>query len=140
NELGFVHAFAKVRKDEVRLVGWLLDSSHDSPKTHHRGTESTERGKSSEDTAKDTVTQLRHVEVDDEADAHPGEAQIGEELRFMYLDEPLHRFQFHNDGVFNNQINSISAVESPTFVHNWQLHLTAVMNSSAVEFITEARF
>jgi hypothetical protein len=74
----------------------------------------------SEDKALQAVFQAADVEVDEEALLYRSEPHIGEQLRFVDGHQFLHRFQFKDDFVGNEDIHTIATIYSHAFVFDGQ--------------------
>ena len=56
------------------------------------------------------------MEIDEEAKRQARQAQVRDDLGFMHWKEPFHRFDFHDQAPFHNEIEAISALDGETFV------------------------
>ena len=49
----------------------------------------------------------------------PDKAQISEDLRLMDRQQPIHRFDLHDELTLHHDVQSIAAIETDFFVDNW---------------------
>src|SRR6478736_1746207 len=101
---------------------------------NHRGTE-TQRGEmiSSEGVSRhyalDAVFEQRDIEVDQQAQRLLVELQVSQKLRFMHWQDFLNGFEFHNQLISNDEIQTVAAVEFYSFVIEWQINLLLKWNA-----------
>ena len=56
------------------------------------------------------------MEIDEYAKRQSCQAQVRDDLGFMHRKKPFHRFDFHDQAPFHNEIEAISALDCETFV------------------------
>ena len=64
-----------------------------------------------------SVPQVNTVEIDQQPDFFVCKFKVGEQLRFVHLENLLHDFQLHDDAVFNKQVYLVAALNFYTVVH-----------------------
>jgi hypothetical protein len=88
----------------------------------------------------DSLSQNRHVEIDDESNRLVQQLQIGEELCFMDGENSLNALQLENYDILDDQIKAITTVEGHAFVDNRYGDLPLKSQSSEVQLTAEAFF
>ncbi len=84
--------------------------------------------------------QNRNIEVDHQAHSLPGQLQVSQELGFVNAQHSFHRFQFYNDLIGYDQINSIFSASFQSFVDDRQFYLSQERNISKSKFLTPTFF
>jgi len=66
------------------------------------------------------------------------EFQIREQLRLVNVEDLFNHFQFNNDAVLNDQINSVGPLDHRAIVDNGQPHLLLNRQAAFSELLTQA--
>lgn len=69
------------------------------------------------------VGQRNRIEIDQQANAAVGQAQIGQQLNLVELHQPLDRFQFKDHPVIHDDISDVTAIQQSIAVMDRQRHL-----------------
>ena len=109
----------------------------DYPNLHHRG-HGGHRGLISNDTP-DSVAQVGNIEVDEQPELIATQFQVRQNLREMEGQQFLHRLEFHNYAVFDDEVDSIRCVELNAVVDDRKTHLMCERNAIFGELVAEAR-
>lgn len=88
----------------------------------------------------DPFAQRRHVEVDEQCDLQTRDAQVGNDLRLVDRLQFGNSFQLDDQGVLNEQVDSVVAVERRALVADSDRELPRVSDVPEFELTTEARF
>ena len=102
---------------------------------YHEGHEGNEGLK---DKAFQAVFQDLYIEIDQKALVYFGEFHIREQLGLMNRFQLGHGFEFYDDGIFNEQINSIAAIEMNSFIVDRQWVLRLEGNAGQMKLTGEA--
>jgi hypothetical protein len=78
------------------------------------------------------------VEIHEQADWQPCELEIGDDLGFVHWKQPVDGFDFQHDLAFDDEIDTISAIEVDAFVVDRDLELTVNAHSPQGELVREA--
>ena len=89
-------------------------SKKDSPRRHGGTEKKAESGLYDE--AADAVFQNDCVKVQYKADRVAAKAEIGQELRVVQRAKVLHRFDLENQGLLDNNVHLVSAVQADALV------------------------
>jgi hypothetical protein len=92
---------------------------------------------SSGNEAADAVFHESGVEIQNQTDVTTARAKIGQNLRLMNQHDFVDRFYFDNNGVFDNEIGSISTIETYAFISYMQLGLSLKVQTCKRQFETE---
>jgi hypothetical protein len=87
----------------------------------------------------DARSQVWHVEVEQEAERMPTQSKIREELCAMNRQHNLNAFQFDDQASFDNEVDSVGALQSDAAIDNWQADLVFKTQASVGQFVVEAR-
>lgn len=93
-----------------------------------------------ENAADNAVFEHGDIEVDEESDTFVRESEIGDELSFVYGKHLLNGFEFNNDSIGYEEVDSKASVEAFTLVHNRKFDLTLKLDAAPCEFAREAHF
>src|SRR4051812_743843 len=70
--------------------------------------------------ARDAVTQMDDIEVEEQSYRLATEGEVREELRFVKLQNLFYRFEFHHYELFYDQVGTISARDRQSVVPDRQ--------------------
>ena len=82
---------------------------------------------------------MRNVDVNDQSQLKAAEFQIGENLCEVQRLQSLHCFEFHDNAVFDNEVDSVRRVQLDSLISDGQPHLMPERQSVLRELITPAR-
>jgi hypothetical protein len=91
------------------------------------------------DNTRDAVPDERHVEINQQAEAFVGQAEVRKKLLFVDWGKDLDRFDFHNDFVFNDQIGPEAGFDADTIINHWNRRLARRPETSPAKFIRQNR-
>jgi hypothetical protein len=80
---------------------------------------------------------MGHVEVDEQPYLETTEFQIGQYLCKMQREQFLHCFEFENDAVFDDEIDSVSGVQLNAVIDDRKPHLMCERDTVLRELIAE---
>ncbi len=103
-------------------------------------TKDTKSTKKSENKTLNAIFQPGVVEIDEQPDPYTGEFHVGQQLGFMYPLDRLDAFEFDDQLVFDQHVDSKSTIEPDFFVMHrlWVLELE--LNSIAFQLISQTLF
>src|SRR4029453_10638503 len=84
--------------------------------------------------------QCGDVKVEQQSDSFIPHLQIAQQLRFMNKQHMFNAFEFKDDQIIHNQIDTITAVQVNAFVCDRKRHLPPELNPTEVQFVTQAFF
>lgn len=126
-------------------MGWGAKGSSGVDMAVERGRKSNGRslraGSTSQlgiDEAADTLLQLWHVEVDEQAYGQAGKSKIGKRLKAMDLSQLFDRLQFHERGFFDDHVSSIRGIETQPLVFQRYGHLGLNCQPVDLELVDQA--
>ena len=93
----------------------------------------------SQDSSDDAVAEIGYVEVDEQSDGIPAEAQIGEELRRMNRQRLLNGLELDNYRVADEQIHPERGLKRNSLVLDREIDLALEGNATSVQLVTERR-
>jgi hypothetical protein len=126
----------------VDMGGWYTELSRRGAEA--RGAQRKERGKKagknelfgkSVDDAGDAVAEVLGAEVDEQAEALVGEAEVGEKLLAMDGSKLLDGLEFDDDHVLDKEIGAEGDVEHHAIVDNGDRELTLDAQAAFAEFV-----
>jgi len=85
--------------------------------------------------ATDSLTKMRHIEVDQEANRMATQFEVGEQLSEMQGKQFFNRLQFNDDAVFDKVVDPIASLEADAAVCDRQTDLVLKMQSVHVELV-----
>ena len=83
----------------------------------------------------DPLCQLPDVEVDQKTNRASRELEVGENLRLMDRKQFLHGLQLDDHGLFDQQVNPVTTIESHSFVSHWQFLLSFHPEPLLLQFV-----
>jgi hypothetical protein len=83
-------------------------------------TKSTKDTKKSEHEALNAVFEHGNIEVDQETNADACKLHIGEKLRLVYPNDPLHGLELSDELILHYEVDAIPTIKSKAFVFDWQ--------------------
>jgi hypothetical protein len=81
-----------------------------------------------------TVFQEFGVEVYQQADPVPAQTEIGQNLSYMHRQDVFHRLYFDNNGIFHNEIGTVSSRQVDTLIDQRDHHLPGKGQAALSEF------
>lgn len=91
------------------------------------------------DSALHAVPQAGHVEIDEQAEAHSRQAQIGEELGVVDREDRIDAFQFDHQRILDHEVHAIGAAKADAAVLHREWHLPPERQACKGEFAAQAR-
>jgi hypothetical protein len=89
--------------------------------------------------ADDAVFQMRHVEIEHQAVRFSGEFDVRQKLRFVDGKQRLYAFQFDDDRVLDEDVDSESALDRNAGVRDRHLHFNLDAQAGVTELVDETR-
>ena len=86
-----------------------------------------------------SVFQHRHIEIHEKAHLAPGKPEVREQLSLMDWRQRIHGFDFNNHSPFDEQVQSVTAVQLHVFVYDRQRSLLLDPQSALRELEGQAR-
>ena len=90
------------------------------------------------DEAFDSVFQVDHVEVDEETERSAAEFEVGDDLRLMDRANCVHRLDFYDDEVLNEEVHTISDFELYAVINDEKPNLTYGPDARFPELVMQA--
>jgi hypothetical protein len=84
-----------------------------------------------------TSDQRCDIKVNNDANALASQLEISKQLCVVDWQEVLDAFQFENDFILNDEVQSIPAIQLYAFVFDGQGHLALKSQPTEVEFVTQ---
>jgi len=77
----------------------------------------------------DAVFQVSNIEVYEKSEGSSTEFQVGNDLRLMNGSNRVHRFQFDDDQIFHQEIDSVAEIQLNAIVNHGQANLRIRLES-----------
>ena len=87
----------------------------------------------------DSVSHVRHIEVQKEPELVTGQFEIGQELGAMNRQYPLDAFELNDEATLDDEIHPVCRGQLDTFVHDRQMHLMFESKTGFRQLVVEAR-
>lgn len=85
----------------------------------------------------DAESQVRNVKVYQEPDFEPTQLQVCEELSMVNTQKLFNDLQFHDDDLFDEQVDPIPDIQLNPFIGNGKWHFLANAESTQVPFVSQ---
>jgi hypothetical protein len=86
----------------------------------------------------DSVSHVRHIEVQKKPELVTGQFEIGQELGAMNGQYPLDAFELDDEATFDDEIHPVCRRQLDTFVHDGQMNLMLELRAGLRQFVVEA--
>jgi hypothetical protein len=90
------------------------------------------------DHAFNAIFQVGDVEIDQQPNAFPAEAEIRQKLSLMDRVDAIYALDLNNHQIFDEQINAITEFQFLSLVDHGQTNLSGHVKSSLAEFVRQA--
>lgn len=88
----------------------------------------------SHDEALETIFQANHVEIHQQTDLVPGQAQIGQQLRLVDRKHPLHRLDFQDQFISDDDVGPEPFIQQPIAIDDRHSDLPLKRNTRFRQF------
>jgi hypothetical protein len=91
-----------------------------------------------QDAPSDAVRQGHRVEIDQQSDAARADAKVGQQLGFVQRVNLLHRFEFEDNVLLDNDVCLVTGIEIDTVVNQGEPDMLGERQVGFLEFVAEA--